>query len=205
MSHLQGCTESAILSDLLEVNKLIRLQKRYSDRGISFESDLQDPLIVTYTDASWATRRDLSSQGGQITVVMESKVLEGQLGKFSVLGWTSRRLKRVARSSTSAEVQMLGNAIDTHEFIKFGYIDMLGSRVLNLRDVDPYLREWRSLLICDSRNAYDGIAKVETSGLHMEEKRTAIELLGIKDRLEQANVTGKRIFGPVQKHTILTR
>ena len=30
-----------------------------------------------------------------------------------------------------------------------------------------------------------GIVKVETSGLHMEERRTAIELLAVKERLQQ--------------------
>ena len=143
-------------------------------------------MIVTYTDASWATRRDGSSQGGQLTVLMESRIPAGGRGKFSVLGWTSRLLRRVARSSTSAEVQMLGNAVDTHVFIKLGYLDLIGTRKLNLRDVDPYLQEVPSLIISDARNAYDGIAKVETSGLHMEEKRTAIELLGVKEQLGQA-------------------
>ena len=188
VSHLQGCVEQACVEDLLSANKLVRLQRRYADRGISFESALRDPVLVTYTDASWATRRDLSSQGGQLTVLMESKVLKGQRGKFSVICWSSKRLRRVARSSTSAEVQMCGNAVDTHEFSKLSYIDMLSSRILNLRQADQYLQEFPSVLVCDSRNVYDGLAKVETSGLHMEEKRAAIELLGIKERFEQANV-----------------
>ena len=103
VSHLQGCVETATVNDLLAANKLVRLQRRFADRGLTYESDLCQPIIVTYTDASWATRRDLSSQGGQLTVLMEQKVLQGQRGKFSVLSWTSRRLRRVARSSTSAE------------------------------------------------------------------------------------------------------
>ena len=77
-------------------------------------------MIITYTDASWATRRD-GSQGGQITILMEAKVLTDKQGRFPVLSWTSRRLRKVARSSTSAEVKMIGNATDTHEFVKFGY------------------------------------------------------------------------------------
>ena len=60
------------------------------------ESSLQDPIIVTYHDASWATRRDVSSQGGQLTVLMEGRVLKRHQGKLSVLNWTSRRSKRVA-------------------------------------------------------------------------------------------------------------
>ena len=205
VSHLQGCIESAKVSDLLEANKLVRLQRRYCDRGLCFESTLQDPIIVTYHDASWATRRDLSSQGGQLTVLMEGRVLKGHQGKFSVLNWTSRRLKRVARSSTSAEVQMCGNALDTHEFLKLAYLDMQSNRVLDLQDVDPYLQEIPSILVCDSKNVYDGLAKVESTGLHMEEKRTAIELLGIKARLIPANISIRWVDGDQELADCLTK
>ena len=37
--------------------------------------------------------------------------------------------------------------------------------------------------------------KVETSGLHMEERRTAIELLAVKERLQQAGVCLKWVNG----------
>ena len=204
MSHLQGCIESAKVCDLLEAKKLVRLQRRYRDRGLSFESSLQDPIIVAYHDASWDTRLDLSSQGGQLTVLMEGRVLKGHQGKFS-LNWTSRRLKRVARSSTSAEVQMCGSALDTHEFLKLAYLDMQGSRVLDLQDVDPYLQEIPWILVCDSKNVYDGLAKVKSTGLHMEEKRTAIELLGIKARLIPANISIRWVDGDQELADCLTK
>ena len=80
----------------------------------------------------------------------------------------------MARSSTSAEVHMVGNAIDAHAFVKLGYLDLCGSRKLDLRNADQYLQEILSVLVCNSRSAFDGLAKVETSGLHMEEKRTGV-------------------------------
>jgi len=42
--------------------------------------------------------------------------------------------------------------------------------------------------VSDSKNTYDALSRIETSGLQLEERRTAIELLGIKERLEQAGV-----------------
>ena len=62
------------------------------------------------------TRRDGSSQGGQITLLMGRDILTGSKTPFCVLNWSSRRLRRVARSSTSAEAQMSANALDNHEF-----------------------------------------------------------------------------------------
>ena len=82
---------------------------------------------------------------------------------------------------------------------------MHGSRKLNLRDADVHLCEVPSIVVCDSKNAYDGLAKVETSGLHMEEKRTAVELLGIKERLSQAKVQIKWVDGDQELADSLTK
>ena len=46
----------------------------------------------------------------------------------------------------------------------------------------------RSVLVCDSRNLYDALSKIESSGLHLEEKRTALEVLSIKQRTRAAGV-----------------
>ena len=205
VSHLQGCVESGTVATLSATNKLCRLQRRFCDRGIVFEAGLIDPVVVTFTDASWATRWDMSSQGGQITLLMEKQAVEGGKGRFSVLSWSSRKLKRVARSSTSAEVQMLGNGLDTHEFTTLAYMDTCRTAKMDLRDADRYLCQEPSFVVSDSRNAYDGLAKVETSGLHMEENRTAIELLGVKERLAQACVTIKWVDGDQELADCLTK
>lgn len=77
--------------------------------------------------------------------------------------------------------------------------------VLDLRKTDSYLQQNESCLVCDARNIYDGICKVETSGLHMEEKRTAIELLAIKERLNQANVCLRWVDGEQELADGLTK
>ena len=76
---------------------------------------------------------------------------------------------------------MSGNALDQHEFCKLFMIIMEEPNKIDLRQPDNVLRSQESCLISDSKNVYDGLEKVETSGLQMEERRTAIELLGIKE------------------------
>ena len=205
VSLLQGCVENGVVADLLSVNKLVRLQRKHGDKGLYFPSLTGDLTVVTFTDASWATRRDGSSQGGQITLLMEKGVLEGKKTGFCVLNWSSRRLKRVARSSTSAEVQMTGNALDNHEFVKLGWYNMLKPKDIDLRQSDTYLKEIPSCLVCDAKNIFDGIVKVETSGLHMEERRTAIELLAVKERLLQAGVSLRWVNGDQELADGLTK
>lgn len=205
VSHLQGCIETATVGELCQVNKLVRLQRKRMEKGLYFPSLKGECTVVTFTDASWATRKDGSSQGGQLTLLMENNVLRGSKTPFCVLGWTSRRLRRVARSSTSAEAQMTGNALDYHEFSKLAYVDMMTPQKMSLKCPDDLLSTFSSCLVCDARNIFDGIVKVETSGLQMEEKRTAIELLAIKERLKQARVELKWVDGEQELADGLTK
>ena len=205
VSHLQGCVETATVEEVCAVNKLVRLQRKRFDQGLFFPVVTGKVTLITFTDASWATRKDLSSQGGQITLLVQENMLKGSRSPLLRSSWGSRRLRRVARSSTSAEAQMTGNALDTHEFCKLALYDMESNAKLDLRKTDEYLRTTKSGLICDARNIFDGIVKVETSGLQMEEKRTAIELLAVKERLKQANIELKWVDGEQELADGLTK
>ena len=142
VSLLQGAVESGRVCDVLAVNKLARLQRKYFDRGFYFPCLNGDVTAVTFTDASRATRVDGSSQGGQITILAPKGILNGEKTPFCILDWSSRRLKRVARSSTSVEAQMCANALDFHEFSKLGWIDLQEPTKVDLRVADEYLRTW---------------------------------------------------------------
>ena len=57
-------------------------------------------------DAAWACRPDGKSQGGWLVAATEfSKAMKGEPVPFSVIGYGSDKLPRVARSSLSAETQ----------------------------------------------------------------------------------------------------
>lgn len=133
VSVLQGCVENGVVGDILATNKLIRLQRKHDSKGLFFPVLSGPVTVITFTDASWATRRDGSSQGGQLTLVMGADVLKGAKTLFHVLSWNSRRLRRVARSSTSAETQMTANALDLHEFAKLALYDMQTVELVDLR------------------------------------------------------------------------
>ena len=158
VSHLQGCVETATVSDLMEINKAIRWQRRHSHLKLIFPHKVKDNLIVTFCDASCATRRDGSSQGGAITVLMNRDTLNGKLSHFSVLCWTSRRLRRIARSSTSAEVHMTGNGLDEHDFVKLFVYLMKHPGHVDLRNPDNILASEESCILSDER--------VQTCGLN---------------------------------------
>ena len=190
-SYLQGCYKESVVDDILQVNKLIRLQKQYSQVNVEFSSKIREPVVLTFRDASWACRRDGTSQGGVITLFADRSVLEGQPGVFAPIAWQSRKLPRVCRSSTAAEVQAGSHADDSHEFTKQMIVEWMNERPIPPKSMDQALSMFPSIVVTDSKNLCDSVVRIESSGLQLEEKRLALEVLSIRERVAAAGVLYK--------------
>ena len=86
VSYLQGAFTTASVGDLCHLSKLVRLQRRFSEDPLVFPAGIGEPMLVTFCDASWASRKDGSSQGGMLTVLANSSILGGDL----LLLWPGR-------------------------------------------------------------------------------------------------------------------
>ena len=148
-------------------------------------------MLVTFHDASWASRKDMSSQGGLLTVLTDESVMTGQVKSFSPIAWQSRRLPRVCRSSTAAEVQMASSAIDSHEFVKQTLLEWFNFNVIDVQNLDSCLQQIRSVIVTDSKNFYDSVARIASSGLQLEEKRLSIEILSFRERKDATGTSCK--------------
>ena len=63
-------------------------------------------FLGVHFDASWATRRDNASKGGNIQfVISRDAVASGQPVRLVVLYWTTERHPRLSRASVDAEAQ----------------------------------------------------------------------------------------------------
>ena len=82
--------KNAVVQDLIDVNKLVRIQRQYNNVPLYFPSNIEKPMLVTLHDASWASRKDMSSQGGLLTVLTDESVMTGQVKSFSPIAWQSR-------------------------------------------------------------------------------------------------------------------
>ena len=188
VSFLQGCFKTARVGDLIQANKLIRTQKVYSQQVLHFPSDIQKPILMTYHDASYACRRDGSSQGGIFSMLVDQSVLEGKPSSFAPLGWQSKKLGRVCRSSTAAEIQTGSNASDVHEFTKHILLELFNQHPISPRDIDQAASLFTSIVVTDSKNLYDSVNRIETSGLQLEERRLALEVLSIRERAQASGM-----------------
>ena len=63
--------------------------------------DISKAQIISFSDTSFANLKDTGSQGGIITVPL------GQNGYFAPLTWHSKKIKRVLKSTFSAETLAL--------------------------------------------------------------------------------------------------
>ena len=183
--------KNAVVQDLIDVNKLVRAQRQYKNVPLHFPSNIEKPLLVTFHDASWASRKDMSSQGGLLTVLTDESVMTGQVKSFSPIAWQSRRLPRVCRSSTAAEVQMASSAIDSHEFVKQTLLEWFKFNVIDVQNLDSCLQQIRSVIVTDSENFYDSVARIASSGLQLEEKRLSIEILPFRERKDATGTSCK--------------
>ena len=99
---LSNSVAEATQKEVFTSNKIIRRLK--SDQ-VSIRLDnvgsLQQAEIIAYTDASYRNLKNNGSQGGQLIM------LKGRNGKYSVLNWKSKKIKRTVKSTEAAEALAL--------------------------------------------------------------------------------------------------
>ncbi|CAK9107466.1 Copia protein [Durusdinium trenchii] len=87
VSQLAGLTSKATTSTLREANKCLRFAKQHSDVGLKFQriGRPEDLTLIAYSDAAFASRHDLTSQGGQLILLVHHSVTTGQEGSYHIV------------------------------------------------------------------------------------------------------------------------
>ena len=134
--------EKSILEDVHEANKTLRFLKANAAVELTYVrlGALTELSLGTYSDGSWATRRDGASQGGYLQFVMTRSAVEsGAPVPLVVTDWASKKVGRISRASLDVEAQAGVVAVDALEFSKLFYAGMLMPSV-SMQDDGP-LRE----------------------------------------------------------------
>ena len=136
----------------------------------------EEMSVIGRSDASWAFRRDGSSQGGI------RHFLEQAESPISVISWHSGKLARVARSSNSAELQAAADAEGELSYIRLSLRELLGETIPLQRRQEAAAMV-PSVLMLDSRGVYDALARSESACLGLKDKRSGLEALSLKRSL----------------------
>ena len=100
--QLSVALKNATNNDVIYANKCMkRLKNNELCLVFSYLGDISKASIVVFTDASFANLADCGSQGGVIIFLL------GENGLASPLYWESKKLKRVVKSTSSAETVAL--------------------------------------------------------------------------------------------------
>ena len=150
---------------------------------------MDEMLILTFSDASWGSRGDGSSQGGFLILATEKKVLLGQRAPYSILNYGPKKLKRVCRSPLAAETQALSISLGDSEVIRLLCAEFMCADAVVLADVDAVLFTIPSAVITDCKPLWDGIERQESAGLKMDDRRRGIECLECREGIRRTNLT----------------
>ena len=181
LSLLLGYLGVVTVSTLLEANKLARRALVWAQTPLrTFVHD--EMSVVGWSDASWACRREGSSQGGYIIGVANKTFLEQAESPISVISWHSGKLARVARSSNSAELQAAADAEGELSYIRLSLRELVGETI-PLQRWQEAAAQIPSVLVLDSRGVYDALARSESACLGLKDKRSGLEALSLKRSL----------------------
>ena len=188
LSLLLGYLGVATVSTLLEANKLARRALVWAQTPLrTFVHE--EMSVVGWSDATWACRREGSSQGGYIIGVANKTFLEQAESPISVISWHSGKLARVARSSNSAELQAAADAEGELSYIRLSLRELVGETI-PLQRWQEAAAQIPRVLVLDSRGVYDALARSESplarsesACLGLKDKRSGLEALSLKRSL----------------------
>ena len=206
-SMLAGMTTRATVATLQAANKALRFAKQNADVGLCYGplGSLDDLVVVAYSDASFACRDDLSSQGGYlVTLCHKDAVEKGVVHTYHVLDWRSFKLQRVARSTLSAEGQAAAEASDAIYFTSLFLRSFLDPS-LDLSSPTAARLQHPSALVVDAKALFDLLHQDELQARLGAEKRTAVEVLVTKQKLVECGAAPRWVSSERQLADGLTK
>ena len=164
----------ASTKDITFANKALRKLK-CSDIQLRFPRglDLSSCSIVVFCDASFANLPDKGSQGAHIIFLVDNS------GRYCVLNWQSRRIRRVVNSTIAAECLAALDAAETSVLIRATlkeYIDPTSELHVPIS------------VMCDNKSLVEAIH----SSTMVENKRLQIDISVLRDMLQNQEINELR-------------
>ena len=140
--------------------------------------------LVGSGDCGKDVRRDGSSQGGTLIIAADKRILDGSEATTTMVDWKSYKCKRVVRSSLAGETQANVETLDMLEFTKV-FCALFLDPWKSLSDVESiFKKQHTSPVITDAKSLYGALERSESSTRNLTERRTAVEVTAIRQRLE---------------------
>ena len=183
-SLLAGQLSAGLVKSIQDANRLLKFAKLNADVSLCYEHlcGLEDLRLVTMVDAAFGIRRDGSSQGGHLMLLIPKTTFDGVEGPYHVIDWRSSKLPRMARSSLGAEAQSASQACDNMDFVCRYYQHLLepNEPLANILNKSSPLEP---TLITDAKALYDSYHR-ESFSSGLTDQRTGLEIKVLREGLE---------------------
>ena len=187
-SYLQGAQDKGTVSHIQMYNKAVREMKQRK-LVVTFPTHvpIKDWRIMAISDAGWATRANGESQGGYVICLCDKKILErDKPSTVWVIEWSSKKLRRVVRSSAAAETLAAQNALDAVETLQALIAETVYAvspkSFRNVRPSDP------ACLVIDAKCLYDALTRSCCSQAVSQEKRLMIDYAIMRESCSSQNI-----------------
>ena len=173
-SYLQGVQDKGSVSHIHLYNKAIREMKAHKV-CLQFPSHVkvEDWKIVCFADAGWCTRENGDSQGGYVLALSNSDFFEHKVAPCWIIDWSSKKLRRVVRSSVAAETLSNQNGLDSVEMLQALIAETVhGLKPRDFRKTKP---SDVAALVTDSKGFYDAVTRSCASSALSAERRLQID------------------------------
>ena len=182
--ELSSKIKDATTSTLNDVNRVIKKAKHRSSCMFFPKMNLNSLSINCYADASHGNLSDGGSQGGIYTEIIDGS-------NTCAIEWQSKRIRRVAKSTMSAETMAMVDAVDSACYIKEVVKEILPNETSNL-PVTCYT---------DNLSLHQSAHKKTP----VQDRRLRIELAIIRESVSRGEVTLKWTDSKNQLANALTK
>ena len=170
------------VSDLVMANRVLADLKR-EQLSIKYVSlDTASLKIVVFADASYANLPDGGSQGGHMIYLADKH------NRAVPLAWSSKRIRRIVRSTLSAETLSAVDSLDSAYLI----MKILGEVIGKTVSID---------LFTDNKSMYDSICTTN----YVLDKRLRVEIASLRELFETGEVKFHWISADRQIADVLTK
>ena len=159
--------------------------------------------MVAWVDAASQNRVDGNSTQGIMVGLAPIELQSGAVCEVSLMSWHSSKIDRKCRSPGASEALAAINGEDCLYYARYQWSELLHGHV-DLRRPDRTVLQTPGCLVTDSRNVYDKMHN-EVLVIKGAEKRTSIELLGLKEAQRRTEVAIRWVHSEAQLENSLTK
>ena len=119
LSHLQSKINCATIQTLIDANRMLHEAKRFKNTVINIQPiDIDDLRFLTFSDASFASKKDPNSHAGMIIMTTHKDICQNYTCTVNAIAWGCKKIQRVVTSTLAAETTALNTALDQVSWLK---------------------------------------------------------------------------------------